>query len=151
KDLLIARVFHAELVTLELGVGAGKSLVADVSSRLGDVPVARALQGLVWAVDADPGEFPESARIPEADRGNLPTQLLAIPYVVDARIGAGQARRADALAALDKGLRVAPTPAMATGIGQVAIELGDEPLARQATLRALSFSALYPRARSLAA
>ena len=151
KDLLVARVFHAELVTLELGIGSGKSLVADVSSRLGDVPVARALQGLAWAVDSDAGDFPESARVAEADRGNLPAQLLAIPYVVDARIAARQNRTADALAALDKGLKVAATPAMATGIGQVAIELGDEPLARQATLRALSFSALYPRARSLAA
>jgi tetratricopeptide (TPR) repeat protein len=150
-DLLIARVFHAELVTLELGLGSGRPLVNDVSSRLGDGPVARALQGLVWAVDANAGEFPASARIADADRDKLPAQLLAIPYVVDARIAARQDRTADALAALDKGLHVTATPAMATGIGQVAIELGDEPLARQATLRALSFSALYPRARSLAA
>jgi hypothetical protein len=40
---------------------------------------------------------------------------------------------------------------MAYWIGQTAIDLGDEKLARAATLRALSYSALYPRARSLAA
>ncbi|HEX4340037.1 MAG TPA: hypothetical protein VH062_29215 [Polyangiaceae bacterium] len=150
-DLLVARVFHAELVTLELGVGAGKPLVAEVAARLGDGPVARALNGMVWAVDPDAGDLPESAKVAELDRTKLPTQLLAIPYVVEARVAARADRAADALAALDKALRVTATPAMATGIGLIAIELGDEPLARQATLRALSYSALYPRARSLAA
>jgi tetratricopeptide (TPR) repeat protein len=150
-DLLIARVFHAELVTLEIGGAAGKSLVSGLLTRLGDVPVARALSGLTWAVDPEAGDLPESAKVAEMDRDKLPTQLLAIPFVVDARVAARANRTADALAALDKALRVTATPAMATGIGQVAIELGDEPLARQATLRALSFSALYPRARSLAA
>ncbi len=47
-DLLIARVFHAELVTLELGVDTGKPVVREVAERLGDVPVARALLGLSW-------------------------------------------------------------------------------------------------------
>ncbi len=150
-ELLVARVFHAELVTLELGIGAGKPLIADVTARLGDGPVARALRGLAWAVDADAGDLPDDAKVAEADRTKLPTQLLAIPYVVDARVAARADRTADALAALDKALRVTATPAMATGIGQLAIDLGDEALARQATLRALSYSALYPRARSLAA
>jgi tetratricopeptide (TPR) repeat protein len=150
-DLLVARVFHAELVTLELGIGAGKPLVADVTTRLGDGPVARALRGIAWAVDADAGDLPDSAKVPEADRGKLPMQLLAIPYVVEARVASRADKPTDALEALDKALRVTATPAMATGIGQLAIELGDEPLARQATLRALSYSALYPRARSLAA
>jgi tetratricopeptide (TPR) repeat protein len=150
-DLLVARVFHAELVTLELGIGAGKSLIADVTTRLGDGPVSRALRGLSWAVDPDAGELPEDAKVAESDGTKLPTQLLAIPYVVDARVATREGRSADALAALDKALRVTATPAMATGIGQLAIDLGDEALARQATLRALSYSALYPRARSLAA
>ncbi len=150
-ELLVARVFHAELVTLEHGSGAGKPLVADVTTRLGDGPVARALRGIVWAVDPDAGELPDSAKVVGPDRGKLPMQLLAIPYVVDARVAARAGNPADALAALDKALRVTATPAMATGIGQLAIELGDEQLARQATLRALSYSALYPRARSLAA
>ena len=150
-ELLVARVFHAELVTLELGIGPGKPLVADVTARLGDGPVARALRGLVWAVDPDAGDLPDDAKVDEGDRAKLPTQLLAIPYVVDARGAARADRAADALAALEKALRVTATPAMATGIGQLAIDLGDEALGRQATLRALSYSALYPRARSLAA
>jgi tetratricopeptide (TPR) repeat protein len=114
-DLLIARVFHAELVTLEIGGAAGKSLVSGLLTRLGDVPVARALSGLTWAVDPEAGDLPESAKVAEMDRDKLPTQLLAIPFVVDARVAARANRTADALAALDKALRVTATPAMATG------------------------------------
>lgn len=150
-DLVLARAFHAELVTLELGVAAARPLVDDVTKRLGDAPVARALAGLLWAMDSGAGELADTARVADADRQGLPTQLLAIPYVVEARVAARAGKTAEALAGLDKALRVAATPAIAASIGQVAIELGDEPLARQATLRALSYSALYPRARALAA
>src|ERR1041385_3396865 len=76
---------------------------------------------------------------------------MAIPYVVDARAAARAGHTEEALSDLDKGLKVSATPAVASWIGQVAIDLGDEKLARAATLRALSYSALYPRARALAA
>jgi tetratricopeptide (TPR) repeat protein len=150
-DLIVARVFHSELVTLELGIETGKPVLDEAVKRLGDGPISRALLGLAWAVATADADLPESARIVEEDRQKLPTQLLAIPFVVDARVAARADRPADALAALDKALRVTATPAMAAWIGQVSIDLADEKLARQAVLRALSYSALYPRARSLAA
>jgi tetratricopeptide (TPR) repeat protein len=150
-DLLVARVFHAQLATLELGVETGRPVIDAVVKRLGDVPVARALLGLAWALDPTAGELPETARLAGVDRVALPTQLLAIPFLVDARVAARAGQVSDALAALDKGLRVTATPAVAVAIGQLAIDLGDEQLSRQATLRALSYSALYPRARALAA
>jgi tetratricopeptide (TPR) repeat protein len=150
-DLLVARVFHSELVTLELGIDTGKPVLDEAVHRLGDGPIARALSGLAWAVGTADSDLPEAGRIAEGDRQRLPTQLLAIPFVVDARVAARAEKPDEALAALDRALRVTATPAMASWIGQVAIDLGDEQLARKAVLRALSYSALYPRARSLAA
>jgi hypothetical protein len=43
------------------------------------------------------------------------------------------------------------TPALAAGLGFLAIEAGDEAVARKAALRALQFSGVYPQARTLAA
>jgi tetratricopeptide (TPR) repeat protein len=151
-DLAVARIFHAQLVTLELGVEQGKPIIEEVKQKLGETPISRALTGLAWAADPASGDMPpDTARISDADRVKLPAQLLAIPYVVDARAAARAGHTEEALTALDKGLKVSATPAMAYWIGQTGIDLGDEKLARAATLRALSYSALYPRARSLAA
>jgi len=149
--LAVARVFHAELVTVELGVDAARPVVEETVNQLGDGPLARALRGLLWSVDPDAGELPESSRVAQADRENLPAQLLSIPSLVDARLAVRGGHGAEALVALERALHAALTPAMATTIGQIAIELGDEALAREAALRALSYSAVYPRARSLAA
>jgi tetratricopeptide (TPR) repeat protein len=150
-NLVLARVFHAQLVALELGYEAGKPALDEAIKQLGERPMARALEGLAWMTGNAEGELPASAVVPPQERAKLPSQLLSIPHVVDARVHALAGRTAEAIAALDDALRVSATPSMASWIGQVAIDLGDEKLARSATLRALSFSALYPRARSLAA
>jgi hypothetical protein len=52
---------------------------------------------------------------------------------------------------LGAAITMADSPAIAAGLGFLAIEAGDEPLARKAALKAVSFAALYPRARTLAA
>ncbi len=150
-DLNIARLFHAELVTLELGPDAGRPFVEDVVKRLGDAPASHALVGLVWALDSNAGDLPDSGRVTDADRAKLPTQLAAIPGLVNARVAAREGHTDQATAALDLALSAVQTPALATTIGRMAIELGDIALARKATLTALSYSALYPGARSLAA
>jgi tetratricopeptide (TPR) repeat protein len=150
-NLVLAKVFHAELLTLEAGYADGKPLIDIATQALGDNPMARALSGLLWVVSGADGEVPESARVAPAEREKLPTQLLSIPYVIDARVASIAGHADTATAELDKALRVTATPAMAAWIAQVAIELGDEKLARAATLRALSYSAVYPKARSLAA
>lgn len=150
-NLILARVFHAELATLELGYEAGKAPLDEVVKALGERPMARALEGLAWVMSGAQGEPPASAVVAQPERAKLPAQLLSVPHVVDARVHALSGRTTEAVAALDDALRVSATPAMASLIGQVAIDLGDEKLARAATLRALSYSALYPRARSLAA
>src|SRR6185295_16015903 len=50
----------------------------------------------------------------------------------------------------DAAVGASTSPAGATFVGLVAIDVGDEAAARDAALRALRFSALYPRARVLA-
>jgi hypothetical protein len=52
---------------------------------------------------------------------------------------------------LGAAIDLADTPSLAAGLGFLAIEAGDEQLARKAALRAVGFAALYPRARTLAA
>src|SRR6185503_6105946 len=48
-------------------------------------------------------------------------------------------------------IAMSETPSLAVTPGFLAIDIGHEQLARKAALRALSFAALYPRARILAA
>jgi hypothetical protein len=81
----------------------------------------------------------------------LPSSLRAVPYAVRA-IVAIEAHKADeAKTALTRGLALADTPGIAAWLGSIALETGDESLARKAALAAVSFSAVYPPARMLAA
>ncbi len=73
-----------------------------------------------------------------------------MPYVAEAitAINAGQTDKATK--AIDSAIGLTVGPAMAARLGFLAIQAGDEKLARKAALRALQFSALYPQARVLA-
>jgi hypothetical protein len=148
--LLIARVLHGPLVALELGLDEALPFLEVAKKRLGDRPTAKALEGLEWALSADRSDATPAELVMDAsETEELPVPLRSIPLVVEAL---GQDPGSDeARAKLDAALRVAATPAVATWIGFVVINSGDEELARKATLRALAHSALYPRARALAA
>jgi hypothetical protein len=52
--------------------------------------------------------------------------------------------------AIGKGIGLSESPAVATRLGFLAIQAGNEKLARKAALRALQFAAVYPGARVLA-
>jgi hypothetical protein len=52
---------------------------------------------------------------------------------------------------VQKGLGVADGPGVAAWLGSIALDTGDQQLARKAALAAVSFSAVYPPARMLAA
>jgi hypothetical protein len=143
-------VLHGPLVALELGLDEALPFLEVAKKRLGDRPTAKALEGLEWALSADRSDATPAELVMDAsETEELPVPLRSIPLVVEAL---GQDPGSDeARAKLDAALRVAATPAVATWIGFVAINSGDEELARKATLRALAHSALYPRARALAA
>lgn len=149
---VFATMALARWVALELGAERAKPIVEKIAERLGDRAETRALRALVWAVDPDrPPRLPSNAETTAADRSKLPIPLKPIPSMIEAltALESGDLERAGR--AIKQGVSVSETPAMATHFGFLAIQGGNEELARAAALHALQLSALYARARVLAA
>jgi len=147
-----AQLLLARLLLLEFGAERAKPVLDGLRQELGDAPITRALSALAWVVDSErPETLPDDAKLQPDDPGKLPAPLSGVPAMVEAV----QAMRAGDMAkvsrAIDSAVSTAMTPSLATGLGFLAIEAGDEQLARKAALRALQFAAVYPRARTLAA
>ncbi|HET7545853.1 MAG TPA: hypothetical protein VFK05_38560 [Polyangiaceae bacterium] len=151
-DFIPAQLLLARLLLLEFGGQRAKPVLETLHQKLGDTPITRALAALSWVVDPErPESLPDNAKLEPGDAEKLPAPLSGVPAMVEAV----QAMRAGDLAkvshAIDSAVAGAMTPSLATGLGFLAIEAGDEQLARKAALRALQFTAVYPRARTLAA
>jgi tetratricopeptide (TPR) repeat protein len=151
-DFIPAQMLLARLLLLEFGGERAKPVMETLRKKLGDAPITRALSALAWIVDPErPEALPDDAKLEASDAEKLPAPLSGVPAMVEAV----QAMRAGDLPkvshAIDSAVAGAMTPSLATGLGFLAIEAGDEQLARKAALRALQFSAVYPRARTLAA
>jgi len=151
-DLEPAEMLLARLLLLEAGPAAAKPVIESLRKKSGDTPSTRALSALSWVVQPDrPDELPSDAELQPADIEKLPTPLAAVPAMVDAAKALNKQDLAGASKAIDSAIGLAMTPALAAGLGFLAIEAGDEVVARKAALRALQFSGVYPRARTLAA
>ncbi|MEI9939360.1 MAG: hypothetical protein WDO69_19230 [Pseudomonadota bacterium] len=151
-EFIPAQLLLARLLLLEFGGERAKPVLDSLRKQLGDAPITRALSALAWVVDSErPESLPDDAKLEPGDAEKLPAPLSGVPSMVEAV----QAMRAGDLAkvsrAIDSAVTGAMTPSLATGLGFLAIEAGDEQLARKAALRALQFAAVYPRARTLAA
>ncbi|MEO7034680.1 MAG: hypothetical protein ABI548_12295 [Polyangiaceae bacterium] len=151
-EFIPAQMLLARLLLLEFGGERAKPIMDGLRSKLGAAPITRALSALAWVVDPErPEALPDDARLEPGDAEKLPAPLSGVPAMVEAV----QAMRAGDMAktsqAIDSAVASAMTPSLATGLGFLAIEAGDEQLARKAALRALQFAAVYPRARTLAA
>lgn len=148
--LVPAGILLARLVLLEHGPEKAQPLLEALRSR-GVEPVALdALDALRWALD--PNRSPDAAPAsPTASAATLPAPLrIAAPLAeAVAALGRGELEAADR--ALERGLGFADSPAACVAFGSLALDTGNEQLARKAALRALGFSALYPGARALAA
>lgn len=151
--LVPASMLLARLLLLEQGLEKARPVLDELEQSLGaDSPIVRALEALAWTVDPQRSpEPPEKARLTAEQTASLPAPLLGIPPMVDATLALAQSDFPRAAKALDAALAHSDGPALAASIGFVAIDAGDEPLARKAALKALSFAAMYPRARTLAA
>jgi hypothetical protein len=147
-DLLLAR-----LLLLEYGVAKARPVLDELAKKMpADDPNLRALAALSWVVDAERGaEPPESARINPDDTRRLVFPLRAVPAMVEAATAFAKGDLPAAGKAIDSALSVVDGPSLAATLGFLAIDAGNEALARKAALKALSFAALYPRARTLAA
>jgi hypothetical protein len=152
QQLVATHILLTRLVLLELGAEKGEPLLAALKQTMGDTPVTRVLSALAWAVDPRRSqELPDGAHIEQDQVAKLPAPLRPVPQLVEAlqAIDTGEPKRA--ARAIDKGIQLSQSPAMATRFGFLAIQAGDETLARKATLHALKFAAVYPQTRVLAA
>jgi tetratricopeptide (TPR) repeat protein len=151
-DLAATELMLARLALLEFGKEKGKPVVDSLRSRVGDQPTTRALAALSWVVDHErPTELPAEARLQPDDAKQLPAPLAAVPAMVAAVEAMQKGDLEGAGKSIGSAIELADTPSLAVRLGFLAIDTGDEQLARKAALRALAFSALYPRARILAA
>jgi hypothetical protein len=152
SKLIVADILLARLAVLELGPQKARPIIDQLKKKTGDRVEVRALSALAWAVDPERAkEPPAEADIPALDREKLPSPLRAVPHIVEAvrAMEAGDHKRAST--AIRSAISLSTTPALATRLGFLAIQAGDEQLARKAALRALQFAAVYPGARVLAA
>jgi len=150
--LVAADILLARLALFELGKERAMPAIASLQAKLGDAPAVRALRALAWVVDPARGdEPPADARLAPDDAAKLPAPLSCVPPMLEAASAVHAGDHAKLAQSLDTAIRRADSPALAAGLGFLAIEAGDETLARKAALRAVSFAATYPRARTLAA
>jgi tetratricopeptide (TPR) repeat protein len=150
--LVPADIFLARLALLELGKERAKPVIDALEKKIGDAPLTRALKALSWVVDPERGDEPPAGVALTPEEGQkLPAPLACVPPMLEAAraVRAGDHKKLST--ALDAAIRTADSPSLAAGLGFLAIEAGDEQLARKAALRAVGFAALYPRARTLAA
>ena len=150
--LVAADIFLARLALFELGKERAMPAIASLQAKIGDSPSTRALRALAWVVDPARGdEPPADAKLSSDDAAKLPAPLSCAPPMLEAARAVHAGEHEKLARSLDAAIRTADSPALASGLGFLAIEAGDETLARKAALRAVSFSATYPRARTLAA
>ncbi len=112
----------------------------------------QALVALAWGRDPARGETPPpevQETIAKAD--SLPLGLRAVPHALAAIVAVDKRDYDKTKSEVQAGLLAVETPGIAAWLGVIALDTGDEALARKAALSAVQFSAVYPPARVLAA
>ncbi len=150
-DLFVAQVLLTRAMAVDGDPRQAMELAKEIRAKRPDRPEGAALVALAWARDPMRGEPPPEVKEVTEKEAGLPVGLLAVPHASRAILALEKHALDDAKPALQKGLAVAETPGIATWLGSIALSTGDEQLARKAALAAVSFSAVYPPARVLAA
>ncbi len=148
--LLAAQLLFANAALLELGPEKAKPAVDAARKALGDRPASKALGALAWVLGDHAEALAASAKLTDAESAELPAPLATVPLFVEAVVAQSGGDHAKATLAIKKAIPLAYSPGMAVWLGFLALGSGDDALARTAALRALQFSAVYPRARVLA-
>ncbi len=151
-DLFVAQVALARATAIEGDPQHAGDLARALRARYPDRIEGSALVALAWARNPARTEQPP----PEANEiiaraSELPVSLTVVPHAIGAIRALDNHSDDDAKAAIQKGLAAADGPGVATWLGSIALATDDEALARRAALIAVSFSAVYPPARVLAA
>ena len=151
--LVPAQLLLARLTLLEYGPAKARPIIDELASKVSaDEPNLRALSGLAWVVTPERAqEPPAAARLSADEASKLISPLRAVPAMVDAVQALGKGDLEATSKAIESALLAVDGPALGATLGFLAIDAGNEALARKAALKSLSFAALYPRARTLAA
>lgn len=112
----------------------------------------QALVALAWGRDPARGETaPPEVQETIAKADALPLGLRAVPHALAAILAVDKHDYAKTKQEVQAGLLAVETPGIAAWLGVIALDTGDEALARKSALSAVQFSAVYPPARVLAA
>ncbi len=151
-QLLVAEAMLARAVAIDGDAQKAGDLARAFRQKYPDRAEGVALVALAWGRDASRGsDEPTEVADTIAHAAELPASLAFVPHAVLALRAIDKHAPADAKAHVEKGLAVADGPGVASWLGSIAIDSGDEQLARKAALTAVGFSALYAPARVLAA
>jgi thioredoxin-like negative regulator of GroEL len=150
--LVVAQVALARATAIDGDAQSAADLAKAFRTKFPDRVEGAALAALAWGRDA--GRSDQAP--PDADEvvkraGELPSSLLFVPHAINALRDVDKHAYEEASKEVNAGLGVADGPGVASWLGSIAILAGDEALARKAALAAVSFSAVYPPARMLAA
>jgi predicted Zn-dependent protease len=151
-ELIPAQTSLVRLLAIDSDPSKAATLAKQFRAKYPDRAEGAALAALAWARDPARSEQPPADVKEMLDRaGELPLSLSVVPNAVRALQALDKRATEDAKAEVKKGLSAADSPGMAVWLGSIAISTDDEQLARKAALVAVSFSAVYPPARILAA
>lgn len=150
-SLLAAQMFLVRASSVDGDAQKAAELAKEIRAKYPNRPEGAALVTLAWARSPSRGEPPAEAKDVSDKPDALPMPFKAVPYAARALLALETHKIDDAKTALTKGLAVSDTPGIAAWLGSIALTTGDEALARKAALAAVSYSAVYPPARVLAA
>ena len=149
-QLYAAAVALARVTAIESDPKRALALATELRTKYPDRAEPIALVALAWA--KDPAREKPPLEVQQAmDLTELPVSLRMVPKAVTAFVKAQARQDQEAKEALKAALNTADSPGQATWIGSIALDVGDQDLARKAALVAVSYSAVYPPARMLAA
>ena len=150
-QLVVAQILLARATAVDGDPHRAGELAREFRAKYPARVEGATLVALAWARDPMRGEPPAETKEIVDKLDVLPTPLKAVAPAVRALLAIEAHKTDEAKAALQKGLAVADTPGIAAWLGSIALATGDEGLARKGALTAVSFSAVYPPARMLAA
>ncbi len=151
-DLVVAQVALVRAMAIDGDPTKAAELAKQFRVKYPDRAEGAALVALAWARDPNRTEqAPPEANDAMTRATELPLSLAAVPHAIGAVRALDKHSLEEAKSEVQKGLLVADGPGIAAWLGSIAIQAEDEQLARKAALTAVSFSAVYPPARMLAA
>ncbi len=155
-ELIVAQVGFVRSTAIDGDPVKAMELAKAFRAKWPDRVEGQALVALAWARDPARAEQapPDVAKDVSdivAKGAELPIDLRFVASAIAALQAVDKHDPKTARAEVQKGLTVVEGPGPASWLGIIALETGDEALAQKAALTAVSFSAVYPPARVLAA